>query len=321
MSGQSASDCRHVEVLETADTPVGSCHGRILMLQCIRERLICANDLEYFEPRFISECFSLNDYGITPRHFAAVLHATDEQFNSIFLASLDAGDADAIRQARLGTPFDTETANTLIEEVLCEYFWHIVYRKYPHLYETFSTYQQFDLDHLFPVRYFGGMTVLDMGCGSGKLTSHLCGTAEAVVGVDCADPMLRFVREKFSSVKNARFTYGTFNNTGQVPGSFDLVVSNMAFPSSERAGGDRGIAELKRIVRPGGMIRLTVANDLARQSLLIAGFIEEVHERALQYGRIAEEMDPVVKALLCDAFFKPGRESIALSVFHWQANS
>ena len=95
-------------------------------------------------------------------------------------------------------------------ELVAVYFWHIVYRKFPEEYEKFAACQRFRLNRLFPPAQYAGATVLDIGCGTGKLVDHLARTAGLMHAVDPLESMLDVARTKHRSNTHVRFAIGTF---------------------------------------------------------------------------------------------------------------
>jgi len=93
-----------------------------------------------------------------------------------------------------------------------------------------------------------GLRVIDIGCGSGRVTEIIVGMGAHVTGVEPNPDALRRARD------SGRATYmeGTGEETGQPDDAFDLAV----FSESLHHARDRfaAIEEAARIVRPGGRI-------------------------------------------------------------------
>ena len=113
---------------------------------------------------------------------------------------------------------------------------------------------------------FGGLAhgdrVLDVGCGTGSLTFTLPEVANvaSVTGVDLTEPFLAFARARNSDprlhfeqvdARNLPFADNTFDR------AFSLLVLQF-IPDAERA-----VAEMRRVVRPGGSITAAVWDDFS----------------------------------------------------------
>ncbi len=72
-----------------------------------------------------------------------------------------------------------------------------------------------------------GMTVLDVGCGTGAITcgmARLAGETGKVIGIDVSDQLISQAREKYQGVANLSFTVADIR-TYQPDHLFDLVAS------------------------------------------------------------------------------------------------
>ena len=73
-----------------------------------------------------------------------------------------------------------------------------------------------------------GKDILDIGCGSGELSSILAKTANSVLGIDISQKMLNTAREKNIS-NNIRYQELSMENIGSLSEKFDIAVSSLAF--------------------------------------------------------------------------------------------
>ena len=106
------------------------------------------------------------------------------------------------------------------------------------------------LDWLAPQR---GAQWIDVGCGSGAFTELLyqrCAPTE-VQGVDASDAQLAFARER-PSVKDAVFQVGDATALPFADDRFDAAV--MALVIFFVPDPAKGVAEMVRVVRPGGIV-------------------------------------------------------------------
>jgi ubiquinone/menaquinone biosynthesis C-methylase UbiE len=184
---------------------------------------------------------------------------------------------------RVGGSVDTGV-KAAADRLLEHYYFHIVYRKFPEEYELFSRSQEFLLEELFPVTLYRGRSVLDLGCGTGKLVDHIAPHAARLTGIDLIGPMLAVARRKCRLQSHVDFLVGNFQSIPLPDASVDNVVSNMAFPSSERTGGGpEAVRQLKRVLRRGGEIRLTSYDSAATGLLQELGFSSRLVAGGLSY--------------------------------------
>ncbi len=98
--------------------------------------------------------------------------------------------------------------------------------------------------------------VLDLCCGTGHMALALRRVAHpgaTLVGVDFAHPMLTLAERKTRG-RNIRLIESDALRLPFAPSSFDLVVS--AFGFRNLADYDAGLAEILRVLKPGGQIGL-----------------------------------------------------------------
>jgi ubiquinone/menaquinone biosynthesis C-methylase UbiE len=99
------------------------------------------------------------------------------------------------------------------------------------------------LDRLAPGR------VLDAACGTGRHARHLVEQGHEVVGIDATAEMLAVARQH---VPGARFEPGDVCDLPFTDGAFDAAVCALALEHVREL--NRAVAELARVVRPGGTV-------------------------------------------------------------------
>ncbi len=165
------------------------------------------------------------------------------------------------------------------------YWWHVGRR---------------DLIRRFLARYVapaGPARILDLGCGTGRNLELLAEFGE-VRGVEPAGPALEHCRAR--GLGEDVVVPGSASAIPFPDASFDLVT---AFDVLEHLDDDRaGLAEIRRVLRPGGRLLLTVP---------AYRFLWSVHDEALGHRRryVASE----VHALLNGAGFSVLRRTYAIS--------
>ena len=107
------------------------------------------------------------------------------------------------------------------------------------------------------LRVGAGGTLADIGCGRGGAGLWVASrTGARLIGIDIAEAPLVHARERARAMgANATFQRGEFEATGLDDGAVDAVMSVDALlftPDKPRA-----LAELRRILRPGGRLVLT----------------------------------------------------------------
>ncbi|MEU2090685.1 class I SAM-dependent methyltransferase [Nocardia beijingensis] len=108
--------------------------------------------------------------------------------------------------------------------------------------------------------------VVDIGCGPGDLARVLARRAARVIGVDPSPQMIEYATARSRDLPNCRFEIGTAQALPLPDASADLVTSTFAMhhiPAAHRAD---AIAQMFRVLRPGG--RLLLADTLPTDPLL-----------------------------------------------------
>ena len=136
--------------------------------------------------------------------------------------------------------------------------------------------------------------VLDVGCGGGGSSEAL--VAAGVPEVWGLDPSPYLLRCAHARVPAARFVQGIAEDTGFPDARFDGVACCFVFHELPPPAADRALAEIARILRPGG--RLAIVEPAAEQSRLGALALLRRHgPRALYFRLLARGVhEPFVRA-------------------------
>lgn len=96
--------------------------------------------------------------------------------------------------------------------------------------------------------------VADLGCGPGLLIGHLADVAQRVIGVDNSSRMLEAAAKLFSDRPSVSLRIGDLEYLPLRDGEADAAIMSMVL--HHLASPVAGIAEMGRVVRPGGQLIL-----------------------------------------------------------------
>lgn len=103
-----------------------------------------------------------------------------------------------------------------------------------------------------------GDSVLDFGCGAGRLSNAIAGYAQEVVGVDIAQSMIDEANRINQHPDRVRFTHFDGHRLPFDDDTFDSVVSLISLQHAHPAVQLVCLVELQRVVRPGGVLVLQI---------------------------------------------------------------
>jgi demethylmenaquinone methyltransferase/2-methoxy-6-polyprenyl-1,4-benzoquinol methylase len=130
-----------------------------------------------------------------------------------------------------------------------------------------------------------GSRALDVATGTGDLAIALADRGAEVVGVDFAERMLELARRKAPSIL---FEQGNALELAYDTDAFDAAT--VGFGARNFSDLDRGLAEMARVVRPGG--RVVVLEITTPQRLPLSWFFRLWFDRAVPLiGRVAGDPD------------------------------
>ncbi len=111
--------------------------------------------------------------------------------------------------------------------------------------------------------YYGGqlsvLRALDVGCSTGIIAGRLAERLGSVVGVDIDEPAIRYAQMEHGS-DTCRFFVGDSMNLQFPAQSFDVVICAQVYEHVPDA--HRLVAEIHRVLRPGGVCYFAAANRL-----------------------------------------------------------
>jgi len=115
-----------------------------------------------------------------------------------------------------------------------------------------------------------GQSVLDVGCGTGALTrlaAHAVGTAGRTVGTDASPQMIAVARKNTARMAPPiEFRVEPIEHLSFADGEFDAVLSSLMLHHLPDGLKERGLAEVRRVLKPGG--RLVVVDMSGAHGIL-----------------------------------------------------
>lgn len=139
-----------------------------------------------------------------------------------------------------------------------------------------------DLEIEFLRRFSTNRDVLEVGCGTGLLLERIARFARSAKGIDLSEGMLEKARARSLDV-----TLGSATDLPFADASFDVACSFKVLPHVRDI--ERALAEMTRVVRPGGMVVIELYNPFSLRglvkNLLPAGAISDRTKESAVYTR------------------------------------
>ena len=110
---------------------------------------------------------------------------------------------------------------------------------------------------------WAGRDVVDLGCGTGFHLPLFTSEARSVVGVEPHPPLAERARQRVAGMPRVRVLEATAAATGLADASVDVAHARWAYFFGP--GCEPGLAELERVVRPGGTA-VVIDNDATRST-------------------------------------------------------
>jgi ubiquinone/menaquinone biosynthesis C-methylase UbiE len=125
-----------------------------------------------------------------------------------------------------------------------------------------------DLAYMFDVlglELRGDETVVDLGCGVGRLSRALAASAGQVIGMDVSEEMLARAEQHNGHLENVRWIHGDGRTLRPLDdASVDACVSVVVFQHIPDPDTTLGyVREMGRVLRPGGWAAFQVSTDPA----------------------------------------------------------
>ena len=106
-------------------------------------------------------------------------------------------------------------------------------------------------------------TVLEIGCGTGRVMQHVAAMCDRLHGIDISQGMVEQGRQRLAHLPNVTFEVGNGYDLGPFENaSMDLVYSQFAFQHMRKTTAYNYFVESARVLRPEGVLRFQVPNLL-----------------------------------------------------------
>ncbi len=217
-------------------------------------------DLLVFDRPSLQKILAQNAFGVTVERLAQSLHNVPQMVVRHIEKCVPRQQRSLFR-AELLRPLAQRQIEQAQKEVLDGLFWELTYWKTPGLYEELT-----EGEWLHPGIFkklapdIRGKTVLDVGAGSGRATFECLRTGAALIhAVEPSPGLLRILNEKnmgHPTTNRVLAHEGSFDVIPLPDNSVDVALSCSAFTALPEQGGEPGLAELRRVTKPGGKIVL-----------------------------------------------------------------
>ena len=170
--------------------------------------------------------------------------------------------------------------------------WELLYRVEPELYDRLTAGERLHPGILawLPDRI---ERAVEVGAGAGRMTLDLAGRCDRLLAVEPAAPMRAILSAKLAarSVGNVRVAAGFLEDIPAADASADLVIACSAFTRRAGHGGEAGLAEMRRVCRPGGLVVVVWPDDA--EWLRERGFdrVSFEGEMAVEFGSSREAVE------------------------------
>ncbi len=215
-------------------------------------------DLGIFDDGTLRVILSNCGFGLTVEKLAQSLHgASEELVLRIQRNLLPSQRSNFIKELRRSlSEAQVQAARRWVLEKL---FWELTYWKTPDLYEELIEGEQLHPDIFRQLEPdIRDKVVLDAGAGSGR-ASFECARygARKVYAVEPAPGLLLSLQQKIAGLAEHCCIVplqGRFDELPLADDSVDMALSCSAFTSDPAQGGEHGLAEFQRVIKPGGKI-------------------------------------------------------------------
>ncbi len=215
-------------------------------------------DLGIFDVDTLRVILSNGGFGLTVEKLAQSLHGASAELIQRITQNLQPAQRSSFIEelSRSISESQLEAARRCVLDAL---FWELTYWKTPDLYEELiegeqlhpGIFQQLEPD-------IRDKVVLDAGAGSGRASFECVRYgARKVYAVEPSPGLLRILRQKIAGQAEQLCIaplQGQFDKLPLSDGCVDTALSCSAFTSDPAQGGEPGLTELRRVIKPGGKL-------------------------------------------------------------------
>jgi ubiquinone/menaquinone biosynthesis C-methylase UbiE len=213
-------------------------------------------DLQVFDDPTLRRLLKSQSYHLTIEELASALHGASEKAIEHVRHNLQPDLLPNLEEIVCQT-ISVENVKAARERILHHLFWDLTYWKIPEVYDELTegeTLHPGIFEHLKPV--LRNRVVLDAGAGTGRATFE-CLRCESkfVYAVDPSPGVLGVLRKKLaalSATHRVDTRQGSFEQLPLESNSVDVALTCSAFRTAPGQGGEAGLAEFSRVIRPGG---------------------------------------------------------------------
>ncbi len=106
------------------------------------------------------------------------------------------------------------------------------------------------------------VTIVDLGCGTGRLTEYMADDFDQVIGIDVSGEMIRLGREKLEGIPNITLMENDGETIPLEDNSVDIVFSYLVFQHiKDREIVAKNFEEVSRILKPKGIFKVLIRSD------------------------------------------------------------
>jgi SAM-dependent methyltransferase len=268
-------------------------------------------DLLVFDDAALGDILGNGAFGLSARDLALALVAAPPELVDRIARNLPPEMCERFDAARERPAAATEIARAR-GRLLDAFFWDLTYWRTPERYEELIAGEQ-PAPCLFAHlgRELRDRVVLDAGAGSGRATLACLDQGAAQVYAVEPSPGLRVILARKLAAHHAATRVaplaGRFGALPLPDQSVDVALSYAAFTAEAEHGGERGLAELRRVMRPGGKLLILWPRPADYAWLAAHGFA---------YVALPMECEPYVyfrslaSALRCARRFYPANDAL-----------